>query len=472
MSSNVVWAPQPGPQEAFIKCPFEESFYGGAAGGGKSDALIGDFAAGVEQYGDAWRGVMFRRYIPDLGELERRCIEIFGPIYGVECYKKSTRTWHLPTPKGTSTLKLAAMEDRNDVYKHYGFQYTWIGFDELTQWESDWWYENLFTRLRSASGAPCYMRSASNPGNVGHAWVKDRFRIGIHPAMQPFEVTIGEGDHSVTRTRVFIPAKLDDNRILMENDPGYKARLGSIADPVMRRALMDGDWDIVAGAAFPEFRKDTHVIPSAPPPPGVLCWRACDWGYDKPYAVLWAYRDFDGIIIIFHELYGQGDKPNVGSRESEEEVRDKIVAYERDMGITVSEAWLDPQCWGEAGGGPTIYDKLGGAKLGWRPWPKGPRSRVNQKSQIHTILRVINGRPQCRIMAHCQALIRTLSSIPTSQINPEDVNSDFEDHSYDALRGLVCKRVPTKQELDELLKYEQYMRQQDEAVGMTRYGGW
>ena len=243
--TKVVWKPQPGPQTSFVTCPFEEALYGGAAGGGKSDALLGDFASGIELYGGAWKGILFRRSFPQLEELEARAIEIFSPFYGIESYKRARHTWEFKTAKGTATLQFRALEDKSDVYKFQGHQFTWIGFDELTQWPSDFWLEYLLTRLRSPHGVPCFLRAATNPGGVGHSWVKERYLIGRVPPMTPIRVKLPSG---AVRTRIFIPAKLDDNKILMQNDPGYLDRLSSISDPLLRRALRDGDWDIFAGA--------------------------------------------------------------------------------------------------------------------------------------------------------------------------------------------------------------------------------
>jgi len=466
---RVIWTPQPGPQELFLKCRFEDVLYGGAAGGGKSDGLLGDYCSGIELYGSAWRGILFRKTYKNLEELERRSIEILSPVYGIDCYKRGRTTWEIPSfsGKGTATLQLRALEAEIDVYKYQGHQFSWIGFDELTHWGSDWYIEYLFTRLRSAQGAPCYMRAATNPGNIGHSWVKERYGIGTIPGMTP--IPFQEGGE--VRHRCFIPAKLTDNKILMANDRTYMQRLDSIPDPALRRALRDGDWDIVSGAAFPEFDKKTHICMTYRVPTGVPIWRAMDWGYEKPYCVLWGYADFDGNVVICGELYGKGRKSGMGSREDEEIVRDKIIEMERMQGWQVTEAWLDPQCWAEHGSGQTQFEKLGGYQLGWRKWPKGPGSRLAQKAQIHSLLRVTNGVSRLRIMDCCTNLIRTLQSIPLDSNGSGDVDTHAEDHAYDTLRGIVAKRVHTKVELDELARLKQIMRI-DQARSETQFGGW
>jgi hypothetical protein len=146
---GVLWGPQPGPQTLFLSCRYKEVLFGGQAGGGKSDALIGDCLHGVFQYGSAWRAILFRNEYPNIEELEGRCLELFTPIWGDGCYKVGRKRFELDTEKGTAILSLRAMDERKAVYKYQGHQFSWIGFDELTQWPSDWWYEYLLSRLRS-----------------------------------------------------------------------------------------------------------------------------------------------------------------------------------------------------------------------------------------------------------------------------------------------------------------------------------
>ena len=472
---KVIWTPQPGPQTAFALCPYREAFYGGAAGGGKSDALIGDFAAGIEVYGSAWHGLIARRSFPQMVEIEKRCYEIFSPHYGPNSYKKSERTWYFKTANGLSTFKLASIDDYVRALDHQGQQYSWIGFDELTQWPDDECFEYLLTRMRSPKGSPTYIRAAGNPGGVGHDWVKKRYRIDEHPAMTPFEVQDSKGR---TYQRVFIPAKLRDNLILMKNDPMYESVLDSIADPVLRRALKDGDWSVAAGAAFPEFNPDTHVRAAPEVGRGQRVWRACDWGFEKPYAVLWFWCGMDGTVWVLRELYGGSAlKSNQGLRHSPETVWNKIQQIEKSMGWDVKEAYLDPQCWMQDGG-RTIYDELGGAKMHWQPWPKGPGSRVIQKQVVHQYLMTRNGKPTLLIDPSCRNLIRVLGQIPLSRKNREDVDSDAEDHVYDALRGGLARMQP---DMRKAFQQNNFLMSLDDLDGgdmqrhpvrKNRFGGW
>lgn len=428
-------------------CPCDEILYGGARGGGKSDWLLGEFIRNVEEYGVGARGIIVRKSFPQLEEIESRLLMLLGPHYGYNAYRRGSKTWYLPTVNGTAELRLRAIEERDDVLKHLGHQYNFIGVDELTLFPDEYVLEQLKTSLRSPYGAPCYVRLTTNPGHIGHDWVKKRFRIGIVPPMQPFKVDVPGGP---SYTRVFIPAKVDDNKILMRNDPHYKARLQAIPDPLLRRAYLMGDWNIALGAAFPEFNPEIHVIPTFDVPTSVRVWRAMDWGYAKPYACLWFF-EMDGNIYVCGELYGMGAKYNEGARHDPDVVWQKIVAKEAAMGVLsrVRPSYLDPQCWAKHGN-TTIVKLLGGSR-NWTPWHKSDESRTNQKMNVHQWLRVVNGESRLKVMDCCTNLIRIMGSIQTDPKNPEDVDTDGEDHIYDALRaGLDHKPFkaapPPKQE--------------------------
>src|SRR5512144_2201665 len=134
--TSVAWSPQPGPQTEAITADWcQELFYGGAAGGGKSDFLLGDFLQDVQHYGAAWQGVLFRRTYNELEELLRRSRDIFPQTDAV--WHEQAKTWTWPN---NATLKMRYMERDADATRYQGHQYTWIGWDELTQWPSDYGY--------------------------------------------------------------------------------------------------------------------------------------------------------------------------------------------------------------------------------------------------------------------------------------------------------------------------------------------
>jgi len=271
--------------------------------------------------------------------------------------------------------------------------------------------------------------------------------------------------------RVFIPAKLEDNKILMENDPTYGSRVLEVGDPVLGRALREGNWDLVAGAAFPEWDKHIHVIPTEVLPAGRPVYRALDWGYQTPYGGLWGFFDDDMNLVIGREIYGWSGKVNVGTKEEPEAVRSKIEMLESSQMVNVREAFLDPQAWEERSGLPSIAARLGGRAMGWKPWPKGPNSRINQLQSIHQLMAVTNGRSRLKVMDCCRHFIRTVPSLPMDTKNPEDIDTHTEDHLYDAFRGLVATKCPSTADIIRLRQYDYMRERQDRVVGYD-LGGW
>lgn len=343
-------------------------------------------------------------------------------------------------------------------------------WDQLEQWDSPWPYTFLMTRNRSAKGIKCQVLSAFNPGGVGQGWVMDRF-VNPMPPCVPLKVeTKTPGNYYY---RVFIPAKLEDNQILMRNDPLYGDRIYEGVDPQLAQALREGVWDKISGAAFPEFSKDVHVIDPGPlPADGRPIIRAMDWGYDKPYCCLWGWPDNDGAMIIGAELYGWSGTSNVGTREAPEIVRSKIENFERMHEIYVPMGLLDNQCWEADGRTSIIAEQLGGKALGWKPWTKGASSRVNQKQNVHHFMRVVNGSSRLKIMRNCHHLIRTLPILPRQQKNWEDVDTDAEDHAYDALRALLTHKIPTREQIKKRSLRQRLERLENTRNDLPWGGSW
>jgi len=473
---TVIWTPQAGPQSWATACPYQEVFFGGSPGGGKTDWLIGDFLAGVYRYGAAWHGMIFRRSYTQLDEIEKRLLEICTPIFGPKFYNRSNHVASFPTG---ATLKLRYLESDNDAFEYLGKQYSWVGWDELTQWPSDFSYKYIFSRVRSPMLAPdgqrvpCYYRATSNPGGPGHAWVKGRFMEpnGVRvPPMTPIREVMPSGREWF---RVFIPSRMQDNKILMDNDPSYLDRVQQISDPELRRAYLQGDWDIFQGAMFSQFNRAVHVIPHHEPPRGVPMWRSCDWGRTRPYAVHWYYSDNAGDVHVFNEMYGWGGESNKGSEEDPETVREKIEAYEQQHNIWIPYGWLDPQCWEKDDSPVRTSERLGGAKLGWRKAQKGPHSRVVLCQNVHEWLKVVNGRSRLKIHDNCYHLIRTLPSLQRDPGNTEDVDSDGEDHAFDSLKMGLSTKVLTRQQNDRIASIQRDLERQAEAEDrLLAGGGW
>lgn len=465
-----IWSPHRGTQIALLTCPCREILFGGAAGGGKTDGTLGYCARGIEEWGSAWRILVVRRSQSEFEEIENRFLEILGPVYGTDCYLSSKHIWKIPTAKGTATIKLQSAADSTAIRKITGRAWNIAAIDEAGEYPDPEVLEYINTRLRSPYGAPIATLLTANPGGVGHSWLVDRFQIEKSPPMVPIPYRIGKE----IKHRVFIPSLVSDNYTLMANDTSYANQLEGIADPTMRRALRFGDWNVTAGAAFPEFDSRVHVIPHFPPPPGVRIWRSMDWGYDKPSAVLWFFIDADGYTHVFHELYTKGARYNEGARMLPEVVLDRIHGIEESYGIESRLRYLDPGCWQEQSGPTTIYHQLGGARERWQKWPTGPNWRANKKMMVHEHLKVVNGVARIKIHDNCVDLIRTLRTIPTDPHDPEDVSTHAEDHLYDALGGGLARVVvPPKRKKYDPVKDLLFSDPHPGDTGdVGEFGGW
>lgn len=433
------WAPQPGPQSDAIAadwCP--ELLYGGAAGGGKSDFLLGDFLQDVPTYGAAWQGALFRRTYPELEELINRSRELF-PATGAEwTEQKKTWTW----PNG-AMLRMRYLEREQDATRYQGHQYTWIGWDELGQWATMFAYRYLRARLRSAKSVPTMrIRCSANPGGVGHHWIKSYF---IDPAPTGF---VPLRDDETGMERMFIPSRVTDNRILLANDPGYIGRLKGLGSPTLVRAWLEGDWSVIVGAYFPEFSTDKHVIAPRDLPPSWPRFRALDWGSARPFAVgWWAVSDGSlpafprGALVNYREWYGmQPGQPNVGVKMTAEEVADGILT--REAGDRISYGVADPAIFSEDGG-PSIAERM--SRRGCH-WTKADNARVARNGamggwdQVRARLKGEDGRPMIYLFSTCTHLIRTLPALQHDDLRPEDVDTDGEDHAVDSARYACMSR--------------------------------
>lgn len=239
---RIVWQPQPGPQTWLLSCPVEDVLFGGARGGGKSDALLGDWVAHAGRSAGKARGAIFRRTMPQLEEIIQRSKEVY-PALGA-LWIAGIKTWVFPDG---SRLKMRWLERDEDADNYQGHQYTWIGVDEAGTWANPDPIDKLRATLRSPHGIPCVMRATANPGGVGHQWLKERYILPAQP-MTPFF------DEIKRVWRVFIPSRLQDNKKLIEADPNYMERLRSSGPPWLVKAWLEGDWEASAGDSFfPEY---------------------------------------------------------------------------------------------------------------------------------------------------------------------------------------------------------------------------
>ena len=425
--SKVIFHANEGPQTDFLAAGEKDVLYGGAAGGGKSYAMIIDPLRNCHR--KAHRALILRRSMPELREMIDKSRELYPLAFPGAKFKEVEKLWNFPSG---AKVEFGFLERDADVYRYQGQAYSWIGFDEITHLPTEFSWNYLASRLRTTDPTiQTYLRCTANPGGVGSHWVKNRY---IAPADHNSSFLGKDG-----LTRKFIPAKLEDNPYLAE-DGVYEQMLKSLP-PIQRRQLLEGNWDVAEGAAFVEFDPLTHVITPFELP---LHWervKAVDYGYAAESCCLWGIMDQnDGTLIIYRELYRKG--------LTGEELGAIITSMELEDPYSVSGV-LDTAAWARTGTtGPTVGEALvrQGHKL--RPADK---NRVQGKIQIHEFLKVKeNGRPRLQIFNSCPNLIRELQSIPLSKTNPEDVDTHASDHAYDALRYMIMSRPRMSSTFDRL----------------------
>jgi hypothetical protein len=464
MVDRISWGPQPGPQAALVRCPVEEIFYGGARGGGKTDGMLGKFGLKAARHGKHVRGIFFRREYPQLDAAIDRSREIYNPL-GAE-WSEMRKLWTFPNG---ATLRFRSLERDADAEKYQGHSYTDVFFEELGNYPNPIPVMKLKATLRSAEGVPCQFHATGNPGGPGHNWVKMRY---VDPAPLGWEII---EEHNMRR--IFIPAKVDDNQLLMTADPGYVDRLKQTGSPELVRAWLEGDWDVVEGAFFECWRAENHVIEPFAIPDYWLKFRAFDWGSSAPFSVgWWAVSDGlevddrvypKGALIRYREWYG-ASAPNVGLKLTNERIAQGIIDRE-DETITYSVA--DPSIFAVQGG-PSIAEQMAKAGILWRKADNrrvGPRGAMSGWAEMRSRM-IGDDNPMIYCFKTCVDSIRTIPSLPHDVRRPEDIDSSSEDHAADEWRYACMsrpwakKKKPTpaditkKHTFDEMLKYTEQVR--------------
>ena len=441
---SVIFKANEGPQEDFLAASETDVLFGGAAGGGKSYAMIVDPLRYAHR--SAHRALILRRSMPELRELIDKSRELYPKAFHGAKYKEVEKMWTFPSG---AKVEFGFLERDADVYRYQGQAYSWIGFDEITHLPTEFSWNYLASRLRTTDPEIVpYMRCTANPGGAGAHWVKKRY-IEPHPPHEPFMGKDG-------LTRKFIPASLQDNPYLAK-DGRYEQMLKALP-PTQRRQLLDGDWDVAEGAAFTEFDRLAHVITPFEIPVHWERIKGIDYGYASESACIWGAVDpSDGTLIIYRELY---QKNLLGT-----ELGELITSMELEDPFSV-QGVLDTACWSRTGTtGPTVGETLQqqGHKL-----RRADKNRIQGKIQIHEYLKITqSGRPRIQIFNTCPNLIRELQGIPLDKSNPEDVDTRASDHAYDALRYLIMSRPRNANPLERMrdLKREQAYRPIDSNFG-------
>lgn len=435
---------QPKQQIAFTT-EATELLYGGAVGGGKSVLLRSSAirwcveVPGIQVY-------LFRRTLRDLRDNHLR-----GPMSFFYLLSEHLKTGHVKYRSvenefifwNGSYLHLCYCDSENDVENYRGSEMHVLLMDELTHF-SDFQYRFLRGRVRLAgltvpeqyrSRLP-RIESGSNPGSIGHAWVKRTF-VSPKPELEIWDTPPEEGGMK----RQFIPAKLADNVHLMRDDPKYADRVRGLGGDHLVRAMLDGDWNIVAGQAFEKLSADKHQIEPFEPPENWLKFGSLDWGSSRPFSFgLWCVANGDalpdgrfyprGAIIRYDEWYGWTGKPNEGLRLEVAEVADGMKAKIGTARLAYISA--DPSMW-KVDGGKSHAETMLGRGIVLR---KADNSRfAGYLSVRDRIAGDEDGVPMLYATKNCHAgFWRTLPNIVMDDRHVEDVNTDQEDHAYDDVR--------------------------------------
>ncbi|MBO5070871.1 MAG: terminase family protein [Roseburia sp.] len=448
---NVLWTPQP-KQIKFMERPEYEALYGGAAGGGKSDALLNEALRQVHI--PNYRGIIFRDTTKQLEGLISRSQEIYPYAFPGARYNVNEMVWKF---KSGAKIFFGYMEHEDDKYNYQGKAYDFVGFDELTHF-SYTQYQWMISRNRPVGpGTRVYIRSTANPGGKGMQWVKDRFISPAPPGTVLKEkVTIRTPDGAQLlreRSRIYIAATVFDNKKLLENDPNYLTNLAGLPE-AEREALLYGNWDSFSGQVFREWRDDpahyddglwTHVINPFQIPKHWKIYRGFDFGFAKPFSVGWYAIDEKGKIYRIKEYYGCTGTPNEGLCINPIEIARNIRELEQSDPLL-----KDKQIIGIAD--PSIYDESRGESIAtmmarspnFTYWNPGDNTRIPGKMQYHYRFAFDkDGDCMFQVFNTNKNFIRTIPNLIYSESKPEDIDTDMEDHIYDECRYVLMEHPIT-----------------------------
>mgnify|MGYP001567585131 FL=1 len=452
--------------------PATEVLYGGAAGGGKSYLKrVSAIRWCVEVHGI--QVYFFRRTLPDLRDNHLR-----GPTSFQVLLDPYLQSGHVRGPSqenefrfwNGSILHLCYCDSENDVEKYRGAEIHVLILDELTHF-SEYQYRFLRSRVRIAGleipekykeRLP-RIEAASNPGSIGHAWVKRTF-VAPKQDGEIWKTPAEEGG----MYRQFIKARLADNPYLTKDDPAYADRLRGLGTDSLVRAMLDGDWDLVAGQAFEKLRRDIHCIEPFVPPDDWQCCGSFDWGSSKPFHFgLWTVANGNplpdgriyrrGAIILYNELYGWNGKPDEGRRMEVEEVAEAIK--KRCAGRRLSYIAADPAIW-KVDGGPSHAERMLKYGVVLR---RSDNARLQGYVEVRQRIAGDEEGPMLYATKNCHdGFWRTMPDLVMDENDLEDVDTSQEDHVYDSVRYMCMSRPWVNAPAKKKEKPDRWMRRFEE----------
>lgn len=416
------------PQELFHSATEFDLLFGGSSGGGKTRALTCEALRACARYPGIRVGA-FRRTYPELKE------SLLAELADMSYASALGASWNgteyeLRFPNG-SLIMFRYAETVKDATRRQGGQYQLLVFDERTLTPPDV-IAFLESRLRSGrADIPVLgIRSSANPGGAGHGAVKARYIVPTNHGERTYQDERG-------RSVRFIPSRLSDNPHV---NPEYAADLHALPAK-LRAAFLDGNWDMFAGQMYPELSRERHVVAPMPLPSSWLRYNGVDWGFAKPWGVLWAAVDEDGRAWFYRELYSAG----VGEAE---QARRILAAEADDERVTIRYA--DDAMWQSRGDPKTIADvyaengvhlekaNKGSRVIGWQrlrsylaEWPACPMHRAMGQETC----------PGLHMFSTLENFYRTLADLPHATTgDPEDADANAEDHLPDCSRYLLINQ--------------------------------
>lgn len=439
--------------------------FGGAAGGGKSCALVADDLKDAMRYPGIRIGA-FRRSYDELSESLLKELARFG--YGEALGARWNGSDRELRFANGSLIRYRYAETEVDASRRQGGEFQKLTLDERTLFAPGV-VDRLAERVRSGNSAVPVIgiRSSTNPGGPGHGQVRARFIDATDYGAKVYR----DGHDFEVR---FIPAKVSDNPHV---DKAYVRVLDAIPDPARRAAMKDGDWDQFSGQVFTEWSRERHVVPRFPLPASWARYAGIDWGFTAPWAVIWAAEDEDRRVWVYRERYAT----KVGELEQAHRIT------EAEQGETIAARYADDAMWtgrGDAKSVAAIYNEAG---CFITPAHKG--ERISGWQRVHSYL---GDGPACQhhraqgwdvcprlhvLDGTAPNLVRTLPTLPYDAHKPEDVDTHADDHVADSLRYLLInlgQRVSfvfddEPGDADELHRYDTFTVRADPNIAHLNF---
>lgn len=491
VAPKVVWKPLPGSQTLAMCCPAHVLLYHGTRGPGKTDAQLMRFRRHVGQgYGRHWRGVIFDRQYKNLDDLVSKSMRWFPEFKdGVKFLaSKSDYKWVWPTGE---ELMFRTIQRPADYWSYHGQEFPFIGWNELTKYPSDELFDMMMSCNRSSflpedfpqegpNGTyllpemPLEVVATTNPFGPGHNWVKKRFINAAPPgkivrkSIRVFNPqTRQEEDFVLTQTHLFGSYK--ENKYL---SPKYVAELVGMSDKNKQAAWLNGSWDIVSGGMFDDvWQRTVNVVKPFMIPHSWKITRSFDWGSTKPFSVGWwaisdgtDYKMPDGTvrstvrgdIFRFREWYGCTGKANQGLQLLASDIAKGIIEREILWGIQtrVYPGPADGSIYDVENGGSIATDMSKPQRMDngqmlpgvhWTRADKSPGSRKNGwercRAYVKQASKPANGGPREKpglfCFETCTDFIDLFPILPRDEKDPDDVDTEAEDHIGDEARYMV-----------------------------------